>query len=99
MYFIKQGMSDGDNEQRSLNKDNMFVKEIAPELIKQFSRGHGESESCIRISIRDTKKDGARLCILGSTCRSTSVDLHVGLKFIVFVWESHGKQFFFFFKK
>ena len=57
MYFILQGMYKGDDEQRSLNKDKLFIRKVAdiiPKVcrnLKQFSRGHGESESRIRISI------------------------------------------------
>ena len=56
-------MSEGDNERRSLNKDKLFVRKVAdiiPKVcgnLKQFSRGHGESGSRIRISITSTENE------------------------------------------
>ena len=56
MYFILQGMSEGDDEQKSLHKDKLFIRKVAdiiPKVcgnLKQFSTGHGESENRIRIS-------------------------------------------------
>ena len=49
--------SEGEDEQRSLNKDKLFIRKVADIIskvcgnLKHFSRGHGESESHISVSI------------------------------------------------
>ena len=39
MYFILQGRSEGDNEQRSLDKDKVFIRKVADTFPKVYGKG------------------------------------------------------------